>query len=147
MVLGVAGRLPPPGQFTPLLLERRRESREDRQTWRFTAVRGSCVCMVCVCVAFLVVCVIVFVCLCPGWKVAIGYGQTPVWVCVCGVFGCGCDCVCLFVCVQDGRLLLDTAKHLCVQSPTQHLSLREGALYHSMCTYIKYIQQLPYIDV
>ena len=77
MVLGVAGRLPPPGQFTPLLVERRRESREDRQTWRFTAVRGSCVCMVCVCVAFLVVCVIVFVCLCPGWKVAIGYGQTP----------------------------------------------------------------------
>ena len=57
MVLGVAGRLPPPGQFTPLLVERRRESREDRQTWRFTAVRGSCVygvgvgvCAWCVCV-------------------------------------------------------------------------------------------------
>ena len=88
MVLGVAGRLPPPGQFTPLLVERRRESREDRQTWRFTAVRGSCV-LVCACVRVRVwVCVnvcffggvkfvCVCVCLCPGWEVAIGYGETP----------------------------------------------------------------------
>ena len=75
MVLGVAGRLPPPGQFTPLLVERRRESREDRQTWRFTAVRGSCV-LVCVCGCGCVG-VGVFVCLCPGWEVAIGYGETP----------------------------------------------------------------------
>ena len=40
VVLGVAGRLPPPGQFTPLMVERRRESREDKQTWRFTQVCG-----------------------------------------------------------------------------------------------------------
>ena len=79
MVLGVAGRLPPPGQFTPLLVERRRESREDRQTWRFTAVRGSCV-WVCACA-----------CACVG-------------VCECLLFWwCEvCLCVCLFVSRMGG---------------------------------------------
>ena len=43
MVLSLAGRLPPPGQFTPLLVEKRRQSREDKQTWRFTEVHTACV--------------------------------------------------------------------------------------------------------
>ena len=40
MVLGIAGKLPPRGQFVTLMIERKSESKEDRQTWRFTEVRG-----------------------------------------------------------------------------------------------------------
>ena len=39
MVLSLAGRLPPRGQFTPLMVEKKKESREDKQTWRFTEVQ------------------------------------------------------------------------------------------------------------
>ena len=41
MVLSLAGRLPPRGQFTPLMVEKKRESRENKQTWRFTEVSFS----------------------------------------------------------------------------------------------------------
>lgn len=39
MVLSLAGKLPPKGQFAPLMIERRRESKEDKQMWNFTEVR------------------------------------------------------------------------------------------------------------
>ena len=41
MVLDIAGQLPPRGQFVPLMVKKKSEDREHRQTWRLTEVGGQ----------------------------------------------------------------------------------------------------------